>query len=166
MTRILPVRDDQWEIVAWLWQAFRHDLADVVQGLPYADGRYNHALLDQYPAADRAGYLAWSPHPNTGEDVPVGFALVSGLASEERTIDAFWIAPGARRDGLGSTLARHAIYAHSGPWAIAFQHDNLGAGGFWRRIAANAWGTAWSESVEPVPGKPDVPPDHWIRTAR
>lgn len=35
-----PVAPEQWEIVAWLWQCFRHDLALIVSGLPYADGRY------------------------------------------------------------------------------------------------------------------------------
>jgi hypothetical protein len=37
---IRPVEAHQWEIVAWLWQLFRHDLAVVVNGLPYEDGRY------------------------------------------------------------------------------------------------------------------------------
>ena len=41
---IRPVTDDQWPIVAWLWQAFRHDLAPIVRGLPYADGRYQAEL--------------------------------------------------------------------------------------------------------------------------
>ena len=32
--RVGAVADDQWEIVAWLWQLFRHDLALIVMGLP------------------------------------------------------------------------------------------------------------------------------------
>jgi hypothetical protein len=42
--RIEPVADEQWTIVAWLRQAFRHDLALIVNGLPYADGRYQAAV--------------------------------------------------------------------------------------------------------------------------
>ena len=30
--------------------------------------------------------------------------------------------------------------------------------------AREAWGDAWTETEEPVPDKPHVPPDHWIRT--
>jgi hypothetical protein len=26
-------------------------------------------------------------------------------------------------------------------------------------------GEAWTEEERPVPGKPEVPPDHWIETA-
>src|SRR5947209_19473520 len=83
--RISPVEDAQWEIVAWLWQAFRHDLAPIVRGLPYADGRYNRGPLAAFPSADGVGYLAWRPHPNTGEDAPIGFALVDGLLADRRT---------------------------------------------------------------------------------
>jgi hypothetical protein len=25
-------------------------------------------------------------------------------------------------------------------------------------------GEAWTEKLRPVPGKPDVPPDHWIES--
>ena len=44
-------------IVAWLWQAFRQDLAPIVSGLPYADGRYQAAELLRFPSSDGAGYL-------------------------------------------------------------------------------------------------------------
>ncbi|TWP32866.1 hypothetical protein [Leekyejoonella antrihumi] len=77
---VRPVEDDQWQIVAWLWQAYRNDLAPVVNGLPYADGRYQARELNTFPHEGAIGYLAWRPHPNTGEDAPIGFALVDGLA--------------------------------------------------------------------------------------
>jgi len=105
---IRPVGDDEWELVAWLWQAYRSDLAPIVRGLPYADGRYAHGPLDGYPGPDRAAYLAWQPHPNTAAE------------------------------------------------------------GFWRRVATDQFGPegeAWTEEERPVPGKPEVPPDHWIETA-
>ncbi len=160
------VHADQWGIVAWLWQAYRNDMAHMIpDSLPYPDGRYRHVPLDAHPRSpDHAGFLAWMPHPQADEPAPVGFALVKGITGERRAISGFWIAPGARRGGLGQRLALHAIAAYDGPWEIAFQHDNPGAGEFWRRVATACWGESWTETEEPVPGRPDVPPDHWIRT--
>lgn len=162
---VRPVAADQWDVVAWLWQDFRHDLGTAVQGFPYADGRYQHALLDSYPRADRVGYLLWQPHPRTGEDAPVAFALVSGLDAGRCGLDAFFVVPAARRGGLGLRFALDVIGRHPGAWEVGFQHDNAAAGAFWRRVAEAAWGGAWAETTEPVRGRPDVPPDHWIRTA-
>jgi predicted acetyltransferase len=164
--RIEAVPDDQWEIVAWLWQAFRHDLAAIVNGLPYADGRYQAAELKNYPSANGAGYLAWRPHPKTGEDAPVGFALVRGLQEERRSVAGFWVTPAVRRDGVGLALATAVLGRHPGPWSIGFQHDNLSAGVFWRAVAEITFGPGhWTEITRPVPGRPDVPPDHFIESA-
>lgn len=161
---VRPVGGDEWDVVAWLWQDFRHDLAPVVHGFPYADGRYRHEWLDQYPAPDRLSYLAWAPHPHTGADAPLGFALVRGLDAPARLMQAFFVVPAARRAGTGRRVALDVIRRHSGPWEIPFQHDNLPAARFWRAVATARWGAAWTESEEPVRGRPDVPPDHWIRS--
>ncbi|CAN5475669.1 hypothetical protein BH11ACT8_BH11ACT8_06200 [soil metagenome] len=163
---IRPVADDQWDVVAWLWQLFRHDVATVVGGLPYADGRYRHAWLDPLPHDDAAGYLAWTQHPNGGE-APVGLAIVNGITGPRRHILGFWTSPVLRRTGLGTGLALDVISRHRGPWSIAFQRDNVSAGHFWRRVATEAFGApgvGWTEEVRPVPDRPDVPPDHWIET--
>ena len=162
---IRPVADDQWVIVAWLWQAFRHDLAPIVNGLPYADGRYQAAPLARFPSPDGAGYLAWRPHPNTGEDAPLGFALIEGLTGGRRSVTGFWVAPAVRREGIGRRLAAEVLSRHEGPWSIGFQHDNPSAGKFWREIADTVFGPRrWSEHERPVPGKPHVPPDHFIES--
>ena len=162
---VRPVADDQWPVVAWLWQAFRHDLAPIVHGLPYADGRYQAAPLGGFPSPDGIGYLAWRPHPNTGEDAPVGFALVSGLVGDCRSVAGFWVAPVLRGEGVGRLLAREVLTRHAGPWSIGFQHDNVAAGAFWRRVADDVFGAQrWSEAVRPVPGRPGVPPDHFVET--
>jgi GNAT superfamily N-acetyltransferase len=162
---VRPVSDDQWEIVAWLWQAFRHDLATIVNGLPYADGRYQARQLERLPSADAAGYLAWRPHPKTGEDAPVAFAVIDGLAGDRRSVLAFWVAPAARREGIGRRFAADVLSRHDGPWSVAFQHENASAGRFWREIADTAFGPGqWSEELRPVPGRPHVPPDHFIES--
>lgn len=164
--RILPVADDQWGVVAWLWQAFRQDLAPVVHALPYADGRYQARTLDAFPGPDGAGYLAWQPHPVTGEEAPVGFALVSGLTGERRMLAALWVATAVRRTGAGRELALDVLARHDGPWTVAWQHDNEAAGCFWRRVATDAFGAeGWTEQVRAVPNRPQVPPDHWIESA-
>lgn len=162
---IRPVANDQWEIVAWLWQLFRHDLAGIVNGLPYGDGRYQAARLTEFPSPDVAGYLAWRAHPKTGEDAPVGFALVDGIANTQRSVVGFWVAPVVRREGVGRDLAVDVLSRHPGPWSIGFQNDNVKAAGFWRAVADVAFGPGrWSETERPVPGLPDVPPDHFIES--
>ncbi len=163
--RFQRVEDHEWDIVAWLWQAFRQDLAPVVHGYPYADGRYQASLLGAFPSPDGEGYLARRPHPNTGEDAPVGFALVDGLTGPIRSMAAFWITPPIRGCGFGSRFALEILTGHPGPWQIGFQHDNAAAGTFWRRVAGLAFGPDWVETMEPVPGRPAAPPDHFIRSA-
>jgi predicted acetyltransferase len=159
------VQNGEWSVVAWLWQAFRQDLSPVVGGLPYADGRFGAAPLQGFPSDDGVGYVVRRPHPNTGEQAPVAFALVSGVRSARWSMAAFWIAAPVRRTGLGRAFALDVLRRHPAPWEIGFQHDNAAAGGFWRRVADEAFGPGrWSEVEEPVPGKPDVPPDHFIRT--
>lgn len=162
---IRPVSGDDWEIIPWLWQLFRHDLSTIVHGLPYADGRYQAAPLGHFPSPDGAGYLAWRPHPKTGEDAPIGFALVEGLNGARRSVVAFWTAPVVRREGVGRLLAIDVLARHDGPWSIGFQHDNADAGVFWRRLADLVFGEGnWSEVRRPVPGLADVPADHFIES--
>lgn len=162
---VRPVRDDQWGIVAWLWQLFRHDLAPIVNGLPYADGRYQAGQLERFPSAGGAAYLAWRAHPKTGEDAPVAFAVIDGLDADVRSVLGFWVAPVVRHDGVGRQLAMDVLSRHPGPWSIGFQHDNVAAGAFWRGVADGFFGRGrWSEHLRPVPALPDVPPDHFIES--
>jgi len=161
--RVRAVLDDEWGIVAWLWQAYRNDLSIVVNGFPYADGRYQAARLKKYPSPDAVGYLAWRAHPKTGEEAPIAFAVVEGLEGVRRSIEGFWVAPAARREGAGRHFALDVLSRHEGPWTIVFQHDNVGALQFWRHVAESAFGSGrWSEEERTVSGLPDVPPDHFI----
>lgn len=162
---VRTVSDDQWGIVAWLWQLFRHDLATIVNALPYADGRYQAAQLDGFPSQNGTGYLAWRAHPKTHENAPLGFAVVDGLDGDRRSVVGFWVAPVVRREGIGRALAIDVLSRHQGPWSIGFQHENVGAGTFWRGVADAVFGPRrWAENQRPVPGHPDVPPDHFIES--
>lgn len=159
------VDGDEWEVVAWLWQCFRHDLATIVSGLPYADGRYQTSALPDGSSDDEVGYLAWRPHSKIGEPAPIGFAVVGGLTKARRSLDALWVAPVVRREGVGRRLALDVIARHRGAWSVAFQHDNSQAAKFWRGLADEAFGsTGWQETRRAAPGAPHASPDHWIET--
>lgn len=161
-----PVADDQWPVLAWLWQSFKSDLAPIVGALPYSDGRYNAAGLPSGPDPDVAAYMAWDVHPNTGGLAPVGFAVVEGLGRPARLMAALWVAPVARRRGAGVELALDVIASHRSQWQIPFQHDNTSAIAFWRVVAQRAFGPdKWTEERRQVPDKPHAPADHWIISA-
>jgi len=163
---IRPVEADEWPVVAWLWQCFRHDLAPIVSALPYADGRYQTAGLPAEHTPDTMTYIAWQDHPHTHVPAPIGFAVVDDLTTSRRSLAAMWIAPAVRRDGVGMALALDVVGRHDGPWAIVCQHDNVAALDFWRRFADRAFGAgAWREEQRAVPEKPGVPPDHWIESS-
>lgn len=154
---------DGWPALTWLWQRFKYDLASATDAWPYPDGRYQTSPIGDGPSPDLVAYLVWRPHPKTGADAPVAFALVDGLETERRSIHAFWVVPQLRRLGLGHEFALAILARHPSPWLIGFQHENVPAGSFWRRVATEAFAAeGWNEQREPIPGRPDVPPDHYI----
>ena len=158
----LVVDDADHRVLARLWQLLRHDLATVVRGLPYADGRYSTRGLPTGEDADVAAYLALQPHPNTGEAAPVGFVVLDGLVAGPIHIAAAWVSPVVRGGGLGGRMVTAALARHPGPWTVAWQHDNTAAAWFWRRLADDLLGVAgWREERVPVP-KPGAPDDHRI----
>lgn len=162
---VRAVGGDEWSVVAWLWQCFRHDLATVVNGLPYADGRYATRGLPDQASSNTVGYLAWRPHLKTEQPAPIAFAVIDGLNEDRRSLAALWVAPVVRSEGIGHRLALDVIGRHPGPWSVAYQHDNVRAGTFWRRVADDAFGSGtWREDERRVPGLPAAPPDHWIET--
>ncbi|TYC18692.1 GNAT family N-acetyltransferase [Actinomadura syzygii] len=141
-----------------LWLMFRHDLSEFRSVLPDSGGGFRDDRL-------RASFRDpdWSPYLVTGGESPVGMALVRGLSGSVRVLSEFFIVRGARRAGVGLSAAREVLARHPGPWEIAFQDDNVPAARFWRRLAADVSGDAWTEEKRPVPGRDDLPPDVWIR---
>ena len=159
-----PVREQDWPVVARLWQAYRNDLARDAR----TAFRRRRALQPQRPRRRTPPTTAPGCWPGRRTRRPgTSRRWRSALARRSRGRAA--VGDGllrayrrARRDGLGRTLARETLRRFEGPWTIAFQHDNAAAGRFWRAAAREAFGDAWREEQRPVPGLPDVPPDHWI----
>jgi predicted acetyltransferase len=152
------------ETLTNLWLLFRHDLSAFTGALPDHRGRYR----DERLRAALAGDPAWAAHVLRLGEAPVGFALVRGLDGAgpdggTRVLSAFFVVAAARRRGVGLAGALAVLAAHPGPWEVAFQDANAPAVAFWRRVATTIAGDAWSEERRPVPGRPELAPDVWIR---
>jgi predicted acetyltransferase len=156
---VRPATAGDHEALTHLWLLFRHDLSAFTGALPDSRGRFR----DERLRAALAGEPGWAAHVLRLGDAPAGFALVRGLDAEARVLSAFFVVAGARRRGVGLAGAIAVLRAHPGPWEVAFQDANAPAVAFWRRVATTAAGTAWTEERRPVPGRPDLPPDVWIR---
>ncbi|MFF5937870.1 GNAT family N-acetyltransferase [Streptomyces sp. NPDC012508] len=140
-----------------LWLMFRHDMSAYSGVLPRPDGTFRSERLDS--ALTDPG---WAPYLVTSGEHPVGLAFVRGLTSPTRVLSSFFVVRAARRAGIGLRAVREVMAAHPGSWEVAFQEDNTGAVRFWRRVATDIAGEAWTEERRPVPGRPDAPPDAWI----
>jgi predicted acetyltransferase len=140
-----------------LWLMFRHDMSQFQQQLPHPDGTFRSERLQAaFTDADWAAYLL------TSGGQPLGLALVRGLSGQTRVLNSFFVVRGARRTGFGLRAVQEVVAKHPGPWEVAFQDDNSAAVHFWRRVATEMTGDAWTEERRPVPGRPSTPPDIWI----
>ncbi|MEU1129935.1 GNAT family N-acetyltransferase [Streptomyces sp. NPDC005900] len=144
-------------LVQRLWLMFRHDMSEFDEALPDADGTFYaerpHVVLTD---PDWAAYLL------TLDARPAGLAFVRGLTGPKRVLNSFFVVRGGRRAGIGLSAVRQVTARHPGPWEIAFQDANVGAVHFWRRVAREVAGDAWTEERRPVSHRPDLPPDVWI----
>lgn len=141
-----------------LWLMFRHDMSEFQGGLPAPDGSFRSERL-------RAAFTDdpdWAPYLLVSGAHPVGLALVRALTAPVRVLNTFFVVRGARRSGLGLRAVQQVVARHPGPWEVAFQYQNLAAVRFWRRVATEISGDAWTEERRPVPDRPDLPPDVWI----
>lgn len=158
-----------------LWPVFRHDMSDVSGELPGPDGRFRDdrllAALDDLGRdadADRCGPVSWRAYLATtrsggAEPRPVAFALVRGLDAPVRVLSAFFVVRPARRSGVGLAFASAVLRDVPGRWEIAFQDANQAAARFWPRVARSLAGDSWDVEHRPVPGRPEVPADAWLR---
>lgn len=143
-----------------LWLMFRHDLSEFRGVLPGPDATFRSEWVDA--AFTEPG---WAPYLITCDEHAVGFAFARALAGPVRVLNSFFVVRGARRAGVGLYAVREVLGRHPGQWEIAFQYDNPTAVAFWRRVAEEMAGDAWTERVRPVPDRPDLPPDVWISFA-
>jgi predicted acetyltransferase len=140
-----------------LWLLFRHDMSEFTGALPYPDGTFRtERLLAAFTSDD------WAPYLILSGDRPVGLAFVRALTTSTRVLNSFFVVRGARRSGIGLRAVQQVVARHPGSWEVAFQDANTAAVSFWRRVATEIAGDAWTETRRPVPGLPDLPPDVWI----
>jgi predicted acetyltransferase len=134
-----------------LWQLYRHDLSEFRDMQPDEHGLFKAnrltLFLDDDP--DRRAYLL------ERDGLPVGFALVDGIAGDRRHMVEFFVTRSMRGRGVAREAARLLFELHPGTWEIGFQEENPAAARFWRRVA----GTGASERRVPVPDKPHIPDD-------
>jgi len=144
-------------VVERLWLMFRHDMSEFDDLLPAPDGTFRSDRLHMAFTDED-----WAPYLLTSDEHPVGFAFVRSLNSPTRVLNSFFVVRGARRTGIGLRAVQEVIAKHPGSWDIAFQDENTTAVRFWRRVATEIAGHAWTEERRSVPGRPGLPPDAWI----
>ena len=140
-----------------LWTMFRHDMSAYSGVLPDSRGRFRQDRLDSALTDP-----TWEAYLLRVEDGPVGFVIVRGLDEPERVINSLFLVHGARKAGYGRTAVHFITHRHPGRWAVAFQDANTAAAHFWPAVAADA-DPAWTTEHTDVVGRPDLPPDSWIR---
>jgi predicted acetyltransferase len=155
--RLRPATTADRPALERLWLMFSHDLSGYRGIVPNPDGTFRSERLDAaFDNPDRAAYVVMS-----GEH-PIGFAIVRDLSQPVRVLNSFFVVRGARGNGVGLRAIRDLVAIYPGKWEVAFQDENVTAVNFWRRVAAEMAGNAWTEEHRPVPGRADLPPDTWI----
>lgn len=144
-------------VLGHLWLMFRHDMSEFQGQLPNPDGTFRQERLDAALSSPD-----WAAYVLTIGDRPIGFAFVRGLTAPIRVLNSFFVVRAARRTGIGLRAAQELVGRHPGRWEVAFQHGNVAAVRFWRRVATDIAGDAWTEEHRPIPGDPSLPPDVWI----
>ena len=150
---LVRMSDADRPVAERLWQLYQHDMSEFRGSFPSADGLFKAGRLPSFFSdPERCGYLVRSASG------VAGFVYVRGVLTEPRVMGEFFVV----RAGVGREAALAALRLHPGRWEIPFQEENPGAAAFWRRVATDLAGPAWSEERRPVLDKPHVPPDVWL----
>ena len=110
-------------------------------------------------ASDAPGLLASELHADGRH---VGILCVPGTVAGGQVLGDFFVVRALRRSGVGLTAATAVMRATPGRWTLGFQDYNPGARSFWTRVATAVAGDSWRIEHQPVPGKPELPPDSWL----
>ena len=152
-----PISDRHRPTVERLWQLYMHDLSEYRGHLPDTEGLYRWGRLPLYFGdSDRCGYLI-----HRDGDL-VGFALIRGLEADARVVGEFFVVRAVRRQRVGRLTMHRLFERHPGRWEIPFQENNAGAARFWRAVATERVGSAWTEERRQIPDKPALAPDTWV----
>lgn len=108
-----------------LGQLYRYDLAAAYRPLPNDDGTFHNRRLDVFLSGLDTGLRAWLVH--AGGRL-AGFAMVRTADDGTHSVADFFVVRALRRSGVGRTAAREVLAMFPGPWRIAFQRYNPGAG--------------------------------------
>lgn len=91
-----------------------------------------------YPWLDaywQPGEKRWPYVIAEGDRQIIGFALVNVHAPSGEPVDyamaEFYVAPEARRSGVGRAAAESVFHRHPGTWELSAMHSNAGARRFW-----------------------------------
>ena len=151
------VTEDARPLLENLWQFYAHDLAKYRGSRIGEDGKFGLGRLPLlFTNDDRIGYFFYL------ESDLVGFSIIQGLDQETKIVSEFFILGSFRNQGLGKEIALKLFHLHPGKWEIPFQEFNSPAALFWRKVAATATPSKWTEEKRAVPGRTDVPSDNWI----
>ena len=91
-----------------------------------------------------------------------GFVLTRADGTGGQVLGDFFVVRALRRARVGLTAATAVMRATPGRWTLGFQDYNPGARSFWTRVATAVAGHTWTLEHQPVPGKPELPPDSWL----
>ena len=134
-----PVAAERRPALEAMFQLYVHDFSEFWAGQPRGelqeDGRFpDYPYLDLYWTD--AGRSAWFIRV---DGHLAGFALLSAESHSgepaDHDIAEFFVARKHRRGGVGFEAARQLISPRPGRWEIAVTRANVGAQGFWRRVA-------------------------------
>lgn len=142
-------------VVEALFQLYVHDFSEHWAGQPRGelqeDGRFpDYGGLDSYWVDPQRS--AWLVRV---DGHLAGFALLSAESHSGRPADhdvsEFFVVRKHRRGGVGFSAAQQLIGARKGLWEIAVTRSNVGAQGFWRRVAAELGGGEVDEQWQDDP---------------
>ncbi len=154
-----PVTAETRSVLERLWQLYRHDLSEFRGSLPDRNGLFHTRPLAPFLAddPDRRAYVF------ERDGGPVGFGLVGRMTTGPRLMFEFFVVRAVRGQGVGAAAAEALFALHPGDWEIPFQEENATAARFWRGVTARAARDGVREERRPVPGKPHIPDDVWLK---